>query len=49
VSFLGLHNLSDAEEPERSQQRTTKLVGTLQYMMGKESLRELGLFSLVKR
>lgn len=49
LSGLGLHNLRDAEELERSQQRTIKIVRTLQHMMDRERLRELGLFSLVKR
>ncbi|KAK4831799.1 hypothetical protein QYF61_019229, partial [Mycteria americana] len=46
---LGLHNLRDAKELERSQQRTIKIVRTLQHVMGKERLRELDLFSVVKR
>lgn len=46
---LGLHNLRGAKGLERSLQRTIKIIRTLQDMMGKERLKELGLFSLVKR
>lgn len=46
---LGLHSLRGAKGLERSLQRTIKIIRTVQGMMGKERLKKLRLFSLVKR